>query len=345
MPDRLEERHELQADGLWIPREILEIDGLTIVEKVLLAVITNLSKGKNGCYASNAWFAKQFNVAERTISRGMTKLIDSGFVSFAGINKNHRRVIKSNIKITLKGRRSSKKDSNTQNDETTTDTANKGDSANSRNRKNKNIIESDEGNIDKMSNLDNLSPQPRQIVHGQNVYHKSKEYRVLESKEENIVTNPLSYTPPPDNSANTAAAAKRGRRGTDRHKKNNNNKKSDLKGFDKALYSKLRKSVTRRRLFEYYDNAGLHKKPSELLRELIEKAIKHILESNDHNIRKNYGVSTIKIDKDSLVEQASSEIDLTSFEGMPEGDRRNIIVGMVTTKSTEAVVMYLSSLE
>lgn len=97
-------------------------------------------------------------------------------------------------------------------------------------------------------------------------------------------------------------------------------------------------------MFEYYDNAGPHMTSSELLRELVEKAIKQILESNDHNIRKNYGVSTTKIDRDSLVEQASSEIELASFDDMPEGDRRNMLVGMATTKSTEAVAMYLFSL-
>lgn len=149
----LEERHELQADGLWIPKEILEIDGLTIVEKVLLAVITNLSKSKNGCYASNTWFAKQFDVTERTISRGMTKLIDAGYVSFAGINKKHRRVVKSNIKITLKRRLSSKKDLEYPNPKTRTDTANKSVSSTSRNRKKDNIINVDEDNLDNLSTI------------------------------------------------------------------------------------------------------------------------------------------------------------------------------------------------
>lgn len=53
--------------GLWIPSELCKRDDLSWNEKALLAQIELLSKGKNGCIASNATLARYLGFGEKTV--------------------------------------------------------------------------------------------------------------------------------------------------------------------------------------------------------------------------------------------------------------------------------------
>jgi len=74
--------------GLWIPSEIWENKNLTIQEKLLLAVVHALyNKNYGGCFASNAFLAKELDAHVNSIANSLSKLRKMGFiedVSFYG---------------------------------------------------------------------------------------------------------------------------------------------------------------------------------------------------------------------------------------------------------------------
>lgn len=65
--------------GIWIPKELWFLEGLTPVEKLLLVEIDSLDN-KEHCHASNTYFSEFLGVSEKTISRAIKKLIDLGYV-------------------------------------------------------------------------------------------------------------------------------------------------------------------------------------------------------------------------------------------------------------------------
>jgi Helix-turn-helix domain len=83
--------------GIWIPAELWLDNRLTPEEKVFIAEIDSLDRGKDHCYASNEYFSDFFQCKERKIQDMLSKLKKLGFVeqvSFDGRN----RIIKSNLK-------------------------------------------------------------------------------------------------------------------------------------------------------------------------------------------------------------------------------------------------------
>jgi len=55
-----------QFKGIWIPAEIWLHPELSFLDKTLAAEIDSLD-GKDGCFASNQYFCKFFNLKESTI--------------------------------------------------------------------------------------------------------------------------------------------------------------------------------------------------------------------------------------------------------------------------------------
>ena len=80
--------------GLWIPDEILRIDGLDFLSKGLYSQIIALSETKP-CYASNSYFAELFGVSTRTISSCIANLERIGFITYKidKVNGNSRIII------------------------------------------------------------------------------------------------------------------------------------------------------------------------------------------------------------------------------------------------------------
>jgi len=82
--------------GVWIPKEIYLNEKLTLVEKILLIEIQSLDMSEKGCFAGNHYFAKFIGVSTTTISVGVRKLIELGYIyqeSFDG----RVRVLKSSM--------------------------------------------------------------------------------------------------------------------------------------------------------------------------------------------------------------------------------------------------------
>lgn len=81
--------------GIWIPASIWLALNLTLTEKVLLAEIDSLDTNE-GCFASNAYFARFLGVTETTVSTSISKLKSLGLIYQHDFN-GRKRILKSNI--------------------------------------------------------------------------------------------------------------------------------------------------------------------------------------------------------------------------------------------------------
>jgi biotin operon repressor len=82
--------------GVWIPKDVYLNPHLTFIEKILLVEIQSLDMSDAGCFASNDYFAEFLGCTKTTISLGIKKLKDLGYIyqeSFDG----RKRVLKSSL--------------------------------------------------------------------------------------------------------------------------------------------------------------------------------------------------------------------------------------------------------
>ena len=66
--------------GVWIPKEIWLDENLTWMEKLLLVEIDSLDAEK-GCFASNDYFAKFFQLSKSRISDIIGQLVSKGYIT------------------------------------------------------------------------------------------------------------------------------------------------------------------------------------------------------------------------------------------------------------------------
>lgn len=81
--------------GIWIPKEIWLNKELSAIEKILLAEIDSLDNG-SGCYASNEYFAKFFDLSVRRIQQCLKHLTEMGYISISTDAITKQRYIKVN---------------------------------------------------------------------------------------------------------------------------------------------------------------------------------------------------------------------------------------------------------
>ena len=78
--------------GVWIPPEIMNIKGLSFIEKGVYVEIINLCKiGK--CYASNKHFSDMFTISERSVTRCLENLIGLNLIRYVGSRFSKNRII------------------------------------------------------------------------------------------------------------------------------------------------------------------------------------------------------------------------------------------------------------
>ena len=77
--------------GLWMPKEVLENESLTLGEKFTYSIIDALD-GDEGCYASNAYIGSILNLENRQIQNNLNKLIKMGLVLRIYDSKGSRRL-------------------------------------------------------------------------------------------------------------------------------------------------------------------------------------------------------------------------------------------------------------
>lgn len=63
-----------------LPAAVRYDENISWMEKILYAEITALSSKEGYCYATNAYFARNYKVSTRTVSRAITNLTEKGFL-------------------------------------------------------------------------------------------------------------------------------------------------------------------------------------------------------------------------------------------------------------------------
>ena len=74
--------------GVWLPKEILEHENLSVTAKMAYGIIDGLD-GDEGCYASNGYLGRILGVSERQVKNIVGDLLDAGVIT---------RVLESNAK-------------------------------------------------------------------------------------------------------------------------------------------------------------------------------------------------------------------------------------------------------
>ena len=94
---------ERDFKGIWIPKEIWLSNDLTLQEKVFLVEIDSLDN-KDGCYASNQYFADFFGITQRRTSAIINSLIEKGYINSTLVYKeNSKQILKRVLKISAGG--------------------------------------------------------------------------------------------------------------------------------------------------------------------------------------------------------------------------------------------------
>ena len=99
--------------GVWIPKEIWLDKQLTWMEKIVITEINSLD-GDEGCFASNNYFAKFFNLTPGRISQIISSLIYKKYISAEYIREGKEvikrvvRILNTSIKNSKEGIKNSK---------------------------------------------------------------------------------------------------------------------------------------------------------------------------------------------------------------------------------------------
>ena len=57
---------EAKFTGVWIPTEVLQLETLSITEKVVYGIVSALDN-EEGCYASNGYLARTLQLSDRQV--------------------------------------------------------------------------------------------------------------------------------------------------------------------------------------------------------------------------------------------------------------------------------------
>ncbi len=88
----MKEQNERKFKGIWIPAEIWESDGLTLMEKCLIAEVDSLSTKREWCTASNGYLAKLFGCTPGHIAN-MVSSLSGRYLKVVIENGNKRRMM------------------------------------------------------------------------------------------------------------------------------------------------------------------------------------------------------------------------------------------------------------
>lgn len=86
--------------GVWIPIEVLQMETLTITEKVVYGIVNALDN-EEGCYASNGYLATTLQLSDRQVKNCLKTLID--FQLVVRVELDGRRILRTVEKQALVG--------------------------------------------------------------------------------------------------------------------------------------------------------------------------------------------------------------------------------------------------
>lgn len=88
--------------GIWIPKEICDLEKLGWTEKIILSEILAFSK-QNECYATNEHFSKLLKIRKDSVSRTICKLVKQGYLnSTIKYKENKKEVLQRILKLNKK---------------------------------------------------------------------------------------------------------------------------------------------------------------------------------------------------------------------------------------------------
>lgn len=88
----MKEQNERKFKGIWIPAEIWESEGLSLMEKCLIAEVDSLSTKREWCTASNGYLAKLFGCTPGHIAN-MVSSLSGRYLKVVIENGNKRRMM------------------------------------------------------------------------------------------------------------------------------------------------------------------------------------------------------------------------------------------------------------
>lgn len=86
--------------GVWIPIEVIQMETLTITEKVVYGIVNALDN-EEGCYASNGYLATTLQLSDRQVKNCLKTLID--FQLVVRVELDGRRILRTVEKQALVG--------------------------------------------------------------------------------------------------------------------------------------------------------------------------------------------------------------------------------------------------
>ena len=89
----MEEKHDKQFRGCWIPAEVIKLfekGSINSSEVMLLITIDSLVSEDKGCFASNEYLGKKVGLSERQVQNMLSKLVEIGLIIRTIIDQNQR---------------------------------------------------------------------------------------------------------------------------------------------------------------------------------------------------------------------------------------------------------------
>ena len=82
--------------GLWIPKEIMQLSDVTLLEKMILSSVLNFSRKTGMCSARNSTIAESLNISIKSTECAVARLIKKGYLQSTGRGRNRDLTIHSN---------------------------------------------------------------------------------------------------------------------------------------------------------------------------------------------------------------------------------------------------------
>ncbi|MBQ3162178.1 MAG: helix-turn-helix domain-containing protein [Oscillospiraceae bacterium] len=83
--------------GIWIDREILLQDNLSLNEKIIISIIKSFEENQSECFASNKFFSKVLNLSSKRASEIINGLVTKGFITSETIFRKNTKAIEKRI--------------------------------------------------------------------------------------------------------------------------------------------------------------------------------------------------------------------------------------------------------
>ena len=87
--------------GIWMPKEVLNLRGISFIQKGILSQIVSLSSSTGECWATDMYFAELFQIERSNVNRLIKSLAELGYISvFTDKQHGNKRTITPCVDLT-----------------------------------------------------------------------------------------------------------------------------------------------------------------------------------------------------------------------------------------------------